>query len=82
MQNNCSNGTSTTGNHSTKLIPTKELQCDEENKGGKKDKSVIFEQTQAITDNTQPDSVDKLTETRTSTRNKKTPSTRGNDFLW
>ena len=64
------------------MILTQELGCDKENKGVNKDKSVTFEQTQDITDNTQPDSVDKLTETRTSTRNKKTPSTRGNDFLW
>jgi len=35
---------------------------------------VSFEQTQDTTDNTQPDSVDKLIETRrTSTRNKKKP---------
>jgi len=63
------------------VILTQELECDEENKGV--NKSVIFKQTQDITDNTQPESVDKLIEThRTSTRNKKTPSTRGNDFLW
>jgi len=44
---------------------------------------VIFEQTQDITDNTQSDSVDKIIETRrTSIRNKKNPSSRGNDFLW
>jgi hypothetical protein len=82
MQNNCSNSTAATGNHSTKVILTQELECDEENKGVNKDKSVIFEQTQDITDNSQPESVDKLTETRrTSTRNKKIPNTRGND-LW
>ena len=47
------------------------------------DKTMILEQTQDITDNTQSESVDKIVETRrTSTRNKKTPSIRGNDFLW
>jgi len=56
--------------------------------GGKKkdvneDKTMITEQTHNITDNTQYESVDKIVETRrTSTRNKKTPSIRGNDFLW
>ena len=44
---------------------------------------MILEQTQDITDNTQSGSVDKKVETRrTSTRNKKTPSIRRNDFLW
>jgi hypothetical protein len=45
-----------------------------------KDKTVILEQTQAITDNTQSESVDNSAET--STRNKKTSSMWGNDFLW
>jgi len=63
------------------VILTQELECDGENKGVNKDKTVIF--AQDITDNTQSDSVDKIIETcRTSTRNKKTPSSRGNDFLW
>ena len=48
-----------------------------------KDETVILEQTQDITDNTQSGSVDKTVETcRASTRNKKTPSIRGSDFLW
>ena len=48
-----------------------------------KDETVILGQIQDITDNTQSGSVDKTVETRgTSTRNKKTPSIRGNDFLW
>ena len=60
------------------MILTQELECDEENKGVNEDKSVIFEQTQDITDNTQPDSVDKLIEThRTSTRNKKKTQVQG-----
>jgi hypothetical protein len=43
---------------------------------------VILEETQDITDNTQSESVDKIVETpRTSTRNNKTPSIRGNDFF-
>ena len=37
-----------------KVILTQELECDEENKGVNKDKSVIFEQSRDITDNTQP----------------------------
>jgi len=41
---------------------------------------VILEQTQVITDNTQSEIVDNSAET--STRNKKTASMRGNDFLW
>ena len=48
-----------------------------------KDETVVLEYTQDITDNTQSGSVDKIADTReTSTRNKKTPSIRGNDFLW
>ena len=44
---------------------------------------MILEQTQDITDNTQSESVDKTVETHgTSTRNRKTPSIWGNDFLW
>jgi hypothetical protein len=43
---------------------------------------MILEQTQDITDNTQSESVDRIVETcRTSSRNKKTPSVRGNDFF-
>jgi len=52
-------------------------------KGASKDETVILEQTQDITDNTQAGGADKGVETRrTSTRNKKTSSIRGNDFLW
>ena len=48
-----------------------------------KDKSVTQEQIQDTTGNTQQDCVDKVLETRRiSTRNKKNPSTRDNDFLW
>ena len=66
-----------------KVILSQGLECDGEKKGVDKDKTVTFEQTQDITDNTQSDSVDKIVEThRTSSRNKKTPSTRGDDFLW
>jgi len=44
---------------------------------------VIWEQAQDIADNTQPGNVDKTTEARrTSTRNRKTTSIRGSDFLW
>jgi len=57
------------------------LECvDEED--ANKDGIVIWEQAQDIADNIQPRNVDKTTEAqRTSTRNKKTPSIRGNDFL-
>jgi len=65
----------------SKVILSEELECDGENKGVSKDKTVIG--AEHITDNVQYDSVDKRTEIRrTSTRNKKTPSTRGKDFLW
>jgi hypothetical protein len=55
----------------------------DEEEDANKDGIVIQEQAQDIADNTQPGNVDKTTEARrTSTRNKKTPSIRGNDFLW
>ena len=64
------------------MIVSQELECDCE-EGVKKDETVILAQTQDITNNTQSGSVDKTVETRrTSTRNKKTPSIRGSDFLW
>ena len=47
------------------------------------DKTVILEQAQNITDNTQSESADKIIEThRISTSSKKSPSIRSNDFLW
>ena len=65
------------------MIVLQELECDGEVKGVNKDETMILEQTQDVTDNTMSGSVDKTVEThRTSTRNKKTPSIRGNDFLW
>jgi hypothetical protein len=65
------------------VIVSQELECEGEKEGVNKDETVILEQTQDITDNIQSGSVDKTVETlRTSTRNKKTPSIRGNDFLW
>ena len=65
------------------MIVSQELECDGEEEGVNKDETVILEQIQDITDNTQSGSVDKTVEThRTSNRNKKTPSIRGNDFLW
>jgi hypothetical protein len=64
-----------------KVILSQELEFDGENKGVNKNKTVIF--AQDITDNTQSDSVDKILETPgTSARNKKSPSSRSNDFLW
>ena len=54
------------------MIVSQELECDGEKKGVNKDETVILEQTQDITNNTQTRSVDKTVETRrTSTRNKK-----------
>jgi len=67
----------------SKVIVSQELECDSEEEGVNKDEPVILEQTQDITVNTLSGSVDKTVETRrTSTRNKKTLSIRGNDFLW
>jgi len=64
------------------VIVSQEQECYGEKKGVK-DETVILEQTQYITGNTQCGSVDKTLEThRTYTRNKKTPSIRGSDFLW
>ena len=59
-----------------------ELGCVDEEDDANKDGIVIREQAQDNADNTQPGNVDKTTEARrTSTRKKKTPSIRGNDFL-
>jgi hypothetical protein len=66
-----------------KVVVSQELECGGDKKGVNKDKTMILEQTQEITDNTQSESVDKRVETcRTSTRNKKTPVIRSNNFLW
>jgi len=66
-----------------KVVVSQELECGGDKKGVNKDKTMILEETQDITDNTQSECVDKIVETRrTSTRNKTTPSIRGNDFLW
>ena len=55
----------------------------DEEENANKDGIVIREQAQDVADNTQTGNVDKTTEARrTSTRNKKTPSIRGKDFLW
>jgi hypothetical protein len=65
------------------VVVSQELECGGDKKGVNKDKTMILEQTQDITDNTQSESVDKRVETcRTCTRNKKTPIIRGNNFLW
>ena len=65
------------------MTVSQELECDGEEEGVNKDETVILEQTEDITDNTQFGSVDKTVETsRTSTGNKKTPSIRGNDFFY
>jgi len=67
----------------SKVIVSRELECVGEVEGVNKDETVILEQTQDNTDNIQSRSVDKTVETcRKSTRNKKTPSIRGSDFLW
>ena len=45
--------------------------------------TVILEQTQDITHSTQSENLDKTVEPhRNSTRNRKTPTIRGNGFLW
>jgi hypothetical protein len=65
-----------------KVGVSQELECDGDKKGVNKDITMILEHTQDITDNTQSESVDRIVETcRTSSRNKKTPSIKGNDFL-
>jgi len=56
------------------VVVSQELECVDEEKGGNKDKTVLLEQTQDITDKTLLESVDKTIEThRTSTRNRKNP---------
>ena len=65
------------------MTVSQELECDGKKKSVNKVETVILEQTQDITDSTQSESLDKTVEThRTSTRNKKTPTIRGNGFLW
>jgi hypothetical protein len=65
-----------------KVVVSQELECGGDKKGVNKDKTMILEETRDITDNTQSESVDKIVETRrTSTRNKKTPGIRGNNFF-
>jgi hypothetical protein len=60
---------------------SQELECGGNKKNVYKDKTMTLEQTQNITDNTQSESEDKIVDAhRTSTRNNKTPSKRGNDF--
>jgi len=67
----------------SKVSVAHKLECDDEEEDANKDGIVIWEQAQDIADNTQPGNVDRTTEARrTSTRNKKTPSIRDNDFLW
>jgi len=67
----------------SKVSVAHELGCVDEEEDANKDGIVIREQAQEFADNTQPGNVDKTAEARrTSTRNKKTPSIRGNDFLW
>ena len=66
----------------SKVSVAHKLECVDEEEDANKDGIVIREQAQDIADNTQPGNVDKTTEAwRTSTRNKKAPSIRGNDFL-
>jgi L-cysteine desulfidase len=72
------------GKHSqinTKMVVSQELECDDEKKGANKDKTMTLEHSQDIIDNTQFESIHKIVETcRSSARNKKTPSIRGNNF--
>ena len=67
----------------SKVSVAHKLQCDGEEEDANKDGIVTREQAQDIADNTQPGNVDKtMGARRTSTRNKKPPSIRDNDFLW
>ena len=76
------NNTQSTRDNS-KVSVAHELECVDEEEDASKDGIVIREQAQDIADNTQLGNVDKTTEfQRTSTRNKKAHSIRGNDFLW
>jgi len=67
----------------SKVSVTLETECVDEEGKANKDGIMIGEQAQDFADNTQPENVHKTTEIhRNSTRNKKNPSIRGNDFLW
>jgi hypothetical protein len=63
---------------------SQDLQHDGEKHGINKDKTTISEQSQDNTDNNQSESdKDTIVQTsRTSSRIKKIPCTRGEDFLW
>jgi hypothetical protein len=64
------------------VIQENQTDSDSAETGVNRDKTAFLGQTQDITGNTQSAGTDKTVESRrTSTRNKKTPSIRGNDFL-
>jgi len=65
------------------VVVSQELDGGGDKKSVNLDNTMIPEVTQDTADNIQCENVDTIAETRrTSTRNKKTPSIRGNDFLW
>jgi len=65
------------------VVVSQELGGGGDNKSVNLDNTMVPELTQDTTDNIQCENVDTIAETRrTSTRNKKTPSIRGNNFLW
>jgi len=67
----------------SKVSEAHKLGCVDEEEDVNKDGIVIWEHAQDFADNSQHGNVDKTTKARrTSTRNKNTPSIRGNDFLW
>ena len=65
------------------VIVSQELDGGGDKKSVNLDNTMVPEVTQDTADNIQCENVDTIAETqRTSTRNKKTRSIRGNDFLW
>jgi hypothetical protein len=66
-----------------KVVVPQELVGGGDKKSVNLENTMVPEVTQDTTDNIQCENVDTIAETRrTSTRNKRTPSSRGNDFLW
>ena len=65
------------------VVVSQELDGGGDKKSVHLDNTMVLEVTQDTADNIQCENVNTIAETwRTSTRNKKTPSIRGNDFLW
>jgi len=65
------------------VVVSQELDGGGDKKSVHLDNTMVLEVTQDTADNIQCENVNTIAETwRTSTRNKKTPSIRGNEFLW